>query len=222
MTATTAAAAQKPLGKAGVVFFGSLCLGTFGLGVWQSKRYGEKVEQLALRDAAMALPPSDNLYENDSDDNAVVVVGGGRRIRLRGTFDHAKEFYVGPRGSPLRQSTGSLGVPQHGYFVVTPLLLSTTNTTTSSSSRTEGPSSVLVNRGWVPRAKVDGSKNRPRRQGVDRDGTPFAPHQAPVVGDWDRPAGVVTITAVKASVEGTSSLLPSLLPVVMYMKRAKS
>jgi cytochrome oxidase assembly protein ShyY1 len=209
MTATTAAVVQKPLGKAGVVFFGSLCLGTFGLGVWQSKRYGEKVEQLARRDAAMALPPSDNLYEND--DNAVVV-GGGRRIRLRGTFDHAKEFYVGPRGSPLRQSTGSLGVPQHGYFVVTPMLLSTTTTT---SSRTDGPSSVLVNRGWVPRAKVDGSKNRPRRQGVDRDGTPFAPPQAAVVGDWDRPTGVVTITAVKASVEGTYSLLP----VVTCIKR---
>jgi cytochrome oxidase assembly protein ShyY1 len=192
----TAAQVQKPLGKAGIAFFGSLCAGTFGLGVWQTRRYTEKVELLAQRDRAMALAPSDDVHR---------AVG---RIRINGTFDHAKEFYVGPRGSPLHQSNGSLGVPQHGYFVFTPLTLKL-HEDSSLSGAAPCEESVLVNRGWVPRQKVDGN-NRSRRHAPDRGAQQ---HQASVVGDWDRPRGVVTITAVQARVEG----MPMIFSNVYYL-----
>jgi cytochrome oxidase assembly protein ShyY1 len=187
----TAAQVQKPLGKAGIAFFGSLCAGTFGLGVWQTRRYTEKVEMLAQRDRDMALAPSDDVHR---------AMG---RIRIRGTFDHAKEFYVGPRGSPLHQSNGSLGVPQHGYFVFTPLLtLQNQQDSSSLSGAAPCEESVLVNRGWVPREKVVGN-NRSRRHVPDRGAQQ---NQASLVGDWDRPRGVVTIMAVQARVEGMSMI----------------
>jgi cytochrome oxidase assembly protein ShyY1 len=188
----TAAQVQKPLGKAGIAFFGSLCAGTFGLGVWQTRRYTEKVELLAQRDRDMALAPSDDVHR---------AMG---RIRIRGTFDHAKEFYVGPRGSPLHQSNGSLGVPQHGYFVFTPLTVQHQQDSSSSLGAAPCEESVLVNRGWVPREKVVGN-NRSRRHAPDRGAQQ---NQASLVGDWDRPRGVVTIMAVQARVEG--------MPMIRY------
>lgn len=170
---TAAKSVQKPLGKAGVVFFGSLCLGTFGLGVWQTKRYIEKVEMIEERDRRMGLPPTENVNATEG------------RIRLKGTFDHKKEFYVGPRSSPLSQSTGSLGVPQQGYFVWTPMVLTSV----------PGQAYALVNRGWVSREKVDspGRRRAPVRSEIPNG------EQA-----WSRPTGEVQVMAVQSKAEGTS------------------
>jgi cytochrome oxidase assembly protein ShyY1 len=177
---------QKPLGNAGIAFFGSLCAGTFGLGVWQTKRYSEKVEQLAKRDREMTLPPSQDVRST---------VG---RIQVRGTFDHGKEFLVGPRGSPLHQSNGSLGVPQPGYFVWTPFTPQQQASLSDSSSSTS--ESVLVNRGWVSREKVHGN-SRSRRYSPDR-GTQEHRTTSIGIGEWERPEGVVAITAVQSKFEG--------------------
>lgn len=186
---TMTAQVQKPLGKAGIAFFGSLCAGTFGLGVWQTQRYTQKVELLAKRDRDMALAPSNNVRST---------VG---RIQVRGTFDHEKEFLVGPRGSPLQQSNGSLGVPQHGYFVWAPFKLQQQDEEVSSVGSFSTAESVLINRGWVPREKVDGNR-RSRRHAPDRGTQELRTATAPVVGDWDRPRGVVAITAVQSNFEG--------------------
>ncbi|KAL7572756.1 hypothetical protein ACA910_009020 [Epithemia clementina (nom. ined.)] len=49
--------ASAGLSMAGKGFFGSLCAGTFGLGVWQTQRYFEKMELVAQREQALVQPP---------------------------------------------------------------------------------------------------------------------------------------------------------------------
>lgn len=161
-------AASKPLNLAGKAFFGSLCAGTFGLGVWQSIRYFEKVDLVQKRQDEMNMPPiplephsmmsrsefrklrnsssSSPKSSNDVDDDEEEV--GFRRVYTRGIFRHEHEVLVGPRGPPLDtlgnkgplsgRSSGGMGVSPQGYFVYTPL------------DRVNQEGTILVNRGWIP------------------------------------------------------------------------
>jgi surfeit locus 1 family protein len=56
-------------------------------------------------------------------------------VRCSGTFDHSKEILLGPR---TKDNT-------LGYHVITPLI------------REAGAGSILVNRGFVPREKIEQS-----------------------------------------------------------------
>ena len=56
--AAAAANAQKGLSLAGQAFFGSLCVGTFGLGCWQTQRYFEKIHLVAERQEQLAMEPA--------------------------------------------------------------------------------------------------------------------------------------------------------------------
>lgn len=132
-------AASRGLSNAGVAFFGSLCAGTFGLGVWQTRRYAEKIELLAARERDLQRPPQQGLSNP---------IAPHQRVLLNGTFQHNKELVVGPRGPPT-QHIGA-GVSPQGYFVLTPLSL------------VDGPP-ILINRGWVPRKMVDGERGREAR-----------------------------------------------------------
>ena len=45
------------LSTLGTLFFGSLCASTFGLGVWQSQRYFEKIDQVEQRKVELSADP---------------------------------------------------------------------------------------------------------------------------------------------------------------------
>ena len=84
-----AASGLSPLGKA---FFGSLTLGTFGLGCWQTQRFFEKQELVKQREHDLSLAPT---LLSDANDLTSM-----RQRVVNGTFQHDKEILVGPRGPP--------------------------------------------------------------------------------------------------------------------------
>jgi len=111
--------ASKGLSKSGIAFFGSLCVGTFGLGCWQTQRYFEKVDMVKKREEELAMEPKE--FSGFSEDSY-------RRTIVRGSFRHENEVLVGPRGPPLGglaksgpmsgRSGGGMGVsPQVRCFV---------------------------------------------------------------------------------------------------------
>lgn len=185
------AASSTTLNVAGKAFFGSLCAGTFGLGVWQTQRYFEKVELVAKREKEMNMPPitlephvtmskseymklsnSNKQQKNDTfeDDRE-----GFRRVQISGTFRHEDEVLVGPRGPPKDtlgnkgplsgRSSGGMGVSPQGYYIYTPL------------TRRNNEGTILVNRGWVPIS-------------YEKNNLP-----------WNRPTGIVNLVGVTTEAE---------------------
>jgi cytochrome oxidase assembly protein ShyY1 len=128
-----------PIGLAGTLFFGSLCVGTFALGVWQTQRYFEKQQLIAQREYELSLSPVTSIH--NLDDPTVSF----RRWQLTGRYRHEYELLVGPRAPPHQESSGLSSSPQ-GYYVVTPMELD--------------HGWVLVNRGWVPRNRVPTPSHR--------------------------------------------------------------
>lgn len=75
-----------------------------------------------------------------------------RKIIVRGKFDHSKEIVMQPRARIDNEGKSMTGLfsgrsLQNGAWIITPLKLSDRNF------------SILVNRGWVPKHKID-QKNR--------------------------------------------------------------
>jgi len=108
------------LSTLGTLFFGSLCASTFGLGVWQSRRYFEKIDQVERRTLELAADPVEldrftitaaaaaNDDDDDGDDSGNTTEDSAtarttasyRRLITRGEFMHDDEVLVGPRGPP--------------------------------------------------------------------------------------------------------------------------
>jgi len=218
--AAAAAAATQPstplpvianVGWAGRIFFGSLCAGTFVLGVWQTARYQEKVRLLERRQADLQLGPveySDN--PSAGADESSPSSSSFRPLRLRGRFRHEREVLVGPRGPPpgaLPDGPGTSGAgmaaaPQ-GFLVVTPMKLSLQDKSSDSSDNSDN-NIVLVNRGWVPMQQVLGNNSNRQQQ---RRHNAAGRGQSSVTNDpslmkWDRPEGDVTVTVVPGKFEG--------------------
>jgi cytochrome oxidase assembly protein ShyY1 len=156
-TNRTAEAAQKvgsssdnstPLSSAsitfGKIFFPSLCAITFTLGIWQTKRYFEKLDMVSKRKYDLMLDPmtfDEWTLKNDaasiSSNNAATTLSTSsyRRVTLHGKFDHTNTILIGPRGPPpgalatsgpnsgLASNTGGMSSSQQGYWVVTPLII---------------------------------------------------------------------------------------------------
>jgi surfeit locus 1 family protein len=170
-----AAQSTKGLSLGGQAFFGSLCVGTFGLGVWQTQRYFEKVElvEKRQRDLSMDPVPLESYEKLLKTDNFC-------RLQLSGRFDHRREFLVGPRGPPPgalpdrpgSAAAGMTAAPQ-GYYVITPFLLKDTQKV------------VLVNRGWLPRQLV-----APQRRTMSPSSSLL---------QWDRPEEVQNVLTVVPS-----------------------
>jgi cytochrome oxidase assembly protein ShyY1 len=219
-------AAQVGLSTAGKAFFGGLCAGTFGLGCWQSKRLLEKQELVASRQIDLAMEPSNMLTESafTSDDTQKSF----RRVLLTGTFQHDRQVLVGPRGPPAGAlpdgpGTSAAGMSQapQGYFIITPMQLDSDPSAASSTS------TVLVNRGWIPRHMAPPSEHevqmQERRQQHEvmkmEQQNIEAPLQRQVeqqfqqqqrkqqVLTWDQPQGSVHVTVVAAKGERTYIVL---------------
>jgi cytochrome oxidase assembly protein ShyY1 len=96
----TASPPPATLTLSGKLFFGSLCAGTFGLGVWQIQRFFGKVELTQQREHALQQPPVP--LEDHSYDHTITKASPSS-FRLRsvdGFFLHRGEILVGPRGPP--------------------------------------------------------------------------------------------------------------------------
>lgn len=98
--ASVAASAGHSSGEgkrnAGLMLFATLIGSTVGLGTWQAIRYQWKVDLVQERQQQLSAAPSDlpadATYESSTagpDDLT------GRRVRVRGVFDHSKEVLIG-------------------------------------------------------------------------------------------------------------------------------
>jgi len=193
---------EEGLSTLGTLFFGSLCASTFGLGVWQSRRYFEKIDQVERRELELAADPveldrftiaaadaanddddDDNIDEDTTEDSAAArTTASYRRLITRGEFMHEDEVLVGPRGPPpgalassgpsSGRSSGGMASSPQGYFVITPMRCS------------DGRGTILVNRGWVPMSYY--------KQDVP----------------WSRPTGTVAVVGVETKTEQPKFLSP--------------
>lgn len=118
---------------------------TFGLGTWQVQRRRWKlklISDLEARVAAEPIPlPTDPLELKELE---------YRPVKVRGRFDHSKELYIQPRSlvNPEREAreAGKLtSSADSGANVITPFYCTDLGIT------------ILVNRGFVPRKKLNPS-----------------------------------------------------------------
>ncbi|XP_042870238.1 surfeit locus protein 1-like [Penaeus japonicus] len=114
-------------------------ISTFCLGTWQYQRRKWKLNLIAELEEKTKAPPVElpqDLYElNDLE---------YQRVKLKGTFDHSREVFLGPRplmigGDINTQGSGLISSGQSGYLVITPFKLA------------DRDLEILVNRGWVAR-----------------------------------------------------------------------
>lgn len=181
---------------------------TFGLGYWQIKRLKWKVSLIEELEDKLSQDPL-RLPRNINID--VLPQFDFRLVSVKGTFDHSRTMFVGPR---VRDGV-------MGYHVVVPL------------SRSEGGGMILINRGFVDEKQIEGSgeERRLKRQAM-RGGeeefvallpriypaNTFTPNNVPEKGSWfhvnpsqmaewaSRKAGVEALSLTN---EGTDSYTPS-------------
>jgi len=108
----------------------------YSLGLWQLRRMEWKRELIEMRRTRLSMPKvpvtaSPFPWKDQVQDYIY------RVVEVRGVFDHNREMFVGPR-----PGTDADGETSPGYVVVTPL-------------RLEDGSTVLVNRGHLPAARLD-------------------------------------------------------------------
>ncbi|KAM6182562.1 surfeit locus protein 1 [Erethizon dorsatum] len=136
-------AAEAPATKADDSFLQWLLLlipvTAFGLGTWQVQRRKWKLKLIAeLESRVMAEPvplPADPMELKNLE---------YRPVKVRGHFDHSKELYMMPRTMVDRaREAGRISSTESGAFVVTPFHCTDLGVT------------ILVNRGFVPRKKVN-------------------------------------------------------------------
>jgi cytochrome oxidase assembly protein ShyY1 len=122
------------------------------LGIWQTKRYFEKLDMVSKRKYDLMLDPmtfDEWTLKNDanSSNNAATTLStlstSYRRVTLHGKFDHTNTILIGPRGPPpgaLATSGPNSGLAsgmsssQQGYWVVTPLIIIGDERRSNSSS----------------------------------------------------------------------------------------
>jgi cytochrome oxidase assembly protein ShyY1 len=192
--------ASVHLSTSGKVFFGSLCAGTFGLGVWQVKRLMEKILLVEERQSQLKMEPSTNLEFNKFP---------YQRRLIQGILRHDKEVLIGPRGAPPgvsmprrglsamngktgNQSTSGMSAGPQGYHVLTPLEL---------SEGTSDRRMVWINRGWVPKTMVAGVDQPFRRRGPVEAAKVQQSLAAASYPSWSRPKGTIAMTVVQSQVE---------------------
>lgn len=171
-------------------------LTAFILGTWQVQRRKWKIgviEELERRTTAKPVPLPHDLSELEDYEY--------RRVTVTGHFDHSKELHVSPRAliGGNESSSDALGVTgndQRMQRAMESFNKSGSNVVTAFvvDSPEHHNTRILVNRGWVPRDKVDPAK-RPEGQiqgtielsGVVRLTEPrqqFSPANEPERNQW--------------------------------------
>ena len=131
---------ERPKDKGYVILV--LPVAAFGLGVWQVKRLYWKMDLVEQMEKKIQTPAIDFPIDYEDLKNMEY-----QAVRVRGRFDHTQEIHIGPRANFVQQTSHQgLGMKsQSGVHVVTPFILADRNTR------------ILVNRGFVPRGKIDPS-----------------------------------------------------------------
>ncbi|KAK1155929.1 surfeit locus protein 1-like [Acipenser oxyrinchus oxyrinchus] len=116
---------------------------TFGLGTWQVKRRQWKLQLIQELQSLTTAEPIDLPIE-PMELNSLEY----RRVKVRGRFDHSKELYILPRSQvdPEREAREAGRITssgESGANVVTPFHC------------TDHGVTILVNRGFVPRKKIN-------------------------------------------------------------------
>ncbi|KAG8226172.1 hypothetical protein J437_LFUL012347 [Ladona fulva] len=176
---------QKHIGPMGW-FLLLIPISTFLLGSWQVKRRRwklELIEELKRKTTSLPVDLPEDLSELERMEYYP--------MKVRGTFLHDKELYMGPR-SPAEESISSLpqgasavfsGLRgQSGTLVITPFKLSDRDLT------------ILVNRGWVPnKNKFPATRRDGQIQGevelvgivrAHEERGPFMPQNNPKSNSW--------------------------------------
>ncbi|KAL8695674.1 MAG: hypothetical protein Q9224_003242, partial [Gallowayella concinna] len=112
----------------GLIILALIPITAFALGTWQVFRLGWKSEMIAKFEDRLIKPP---LPLPPRIDPEAIKDFDYRRVYTTGRLCHEQEMLIGPR----------IHDGKDGFLVVTPL------------ERENGGSTVLVNRGWIPRSK---------------------------------------------------------------------
>ncbi|KAL8925609.1 MAG: hypothetical protein Q9172_002179 [Xanthocarpia lactea] len=122
----------------GLIILALIPITAFALGTWQVLRLGWKTELIAKFEDRLIKPP---LPLPPRIDPEAIKDFDYRKIYTTGQLCHEQEMLIGPR----------MHDGNDGFLVVTPL------------ERQDGGSTVLVNRGWIPRNK---KAQADRREGI--------------------------------------------------------
>lgn len=208
------------IGVLGTIFFGSLCIGTFLLGTWQTKRYFEKATLVQQRSLDLQSKPltyeeycngiqqqqEDGANSSNITTSTTTTPASFRKIQLHGRYHHDYEILVGPRGPPPGSTTegGGMASSPQGYYIITPMELLKRDETNHNNQKES--QYVLINRGWVPRHMVMGSSST--NQLHSRSSTSSS-YDTKVTKEflWDRPMGLTSVTVVPTQGEGTYGLM---------------
>ncbi|CAA7051306.1 unnamed protein product [Microthlaspi erraticum] len=110
---------------------------TFGLGSWQIVRREDKVKTLEYQQQRLNMEPVKLNTEHPPDRNLDALEF--RRVTCKGVFDEQRSIYLGPRSRSIS------GITENGFYVITPLVPIPGDPDSMQST-------ILVNRGWVPRS----------------------------------------------------------------------
>jgi surfeit locus 1 family protein len=130
--------------KIGLFILAAIPVTAFVLGCWQVQRLGWKSELIARFEDRLLKDPLPLPPQVDPD---AIKDFDYRRVVARGVLRHDQEMLIGPR----------VHDGQPGYQVVTPLDRS------DEFPGNKGNSTVLINRGWIPKDKAD---HRQRPEGL--------------------------------------------------------
>lgn len=128
--------AGKKHNKIGLFILAAIPITAFALGCWQVQRLGWKSELIARFEDRLIKDPLPLPPQVDPD---AIKDFDYRRVLARGVLRHDQEMLIGPRMHD--------GVD--GYQVVTPLDRS------AEFEGFPGNTTVLINRGWIPKDKAD-------------------------------------------------------------------
>lgn len=104
---------MSKMDKLGVAFLGTICAGSFYLGIWQTQRYNWKVSMIEETKKKAASPAEIMPPLSQSGLSEYIIQMVGRRVSVTGTYDHGKEILIGPRSPPA----GLLGPAAQGLAV---------------------------------------------------------------------------------------------------------
>ncbi|ESO01639.1 hypothetical protein HELRODRAFT_192218 [Helobdella robusta] len=112
------------------------------LGIWQIRRRKWKLELIEEMESKVNHPP----VPLPSDPSEIATLDY-RKVKVRGKFDHSREAYILPRVN-IQSLDKNAPTQGGGAYVVTPFRLE------------DGSDTILVNRGWVPRSRIDPETRR--------------------------------------------------------------
>ncbi|KAI9091857.1 SURF1 family-domain-containing protein [Phlyctochytrium arcticum] len=158
---------------------------TFGLGCWQVYRLQWKLDLIEKFEWRLKLPPVD-LTTVKTLDKGTSIEDEYLRVKTTGKFNPEKTILLGPRtrnDEPIVGGGLISGSKQVGFYVLTPF------------TRSDDGSTILVNRGWIPREIRDDFLEMDKEErkgpvtieGVVKSGEPgsiFMPSNKPEKNEW--------------------------------------